>query len=296
MMRVSTGMQYLNMDRSIQKGVERLTESQRRVVTGRRLDLPSDDPAGAVQALSLRNVISRDQQYQRNIGEAKLFLQSTETALGDIQHILRETREIVLRGANDGGDNDSRQALIDQVERMMQRLYQIGNAKVDDDRYLFSGQLVTTQPFTLNLDVLTYQGDSNLMMANIAPNQQIAMNLAPGSRIVDLYERLKQIKTHLLSGDLTRLSSEDLREIENFQSEFLRYRGEVGTRLQEVNQRQTMYELRHEQHSEMLANIEEVDIAGAISQLRQSEIAYQAALQTTARLQGLNLFGFLSGG
>lgn len=296
MMRVSTGMQYLNMDRSIQRGIERLTESQRRVVTGRRLDLPSDDPAGAVQALSLRNVISRDRQYQRNMGEAKLFLQSTETALGDIQQILRETREVVLRGANDGSDNDSRQALIDQVERMMERLYQIGNTKVDDDRYLFAGQLVTTQPFTRNLDVLTYQGDGNLMMVNIATNQQVAMNLAPGTRIVDLYERLKQIKAHLLSGDLARLSSEDLREIENFQSEFLHYRGEVGTRLQEINQRQTMYELRHEQHSEILANIEEVDIAEAISQLRQSEIAYQAALQTTARLQGLNLFGFLSGG
>jgi flagellar hook-associated protein 3 FlgL len=285
-------MQYLNMERSIQRGVERLTEDQRRVVTGRRLDLPSDDPAGVVQALSLRNVLSRDQQYQRNVREAKQFLQSTEASLGDIQQILRETREIVVRGANDGGDHDSRQALIDQLERMMQRLYQIGNTKVDDERYLFAGQLLTTQPFTLNGDVLTYNGDGNALVANIATNQQIQMNLTPGTRIVDLYDRLKQIKINLLSSDLTRLSNEDLREIENFQSEFLRYRGEIGTRLQELDQRQTMYELRHEQHSEMLANIEEVDIAGAISQLRQSEIAYQAALQTTARLQGLNLFEF----
>lgn len=295
-MRVSTQMQYLNMERSIHRGIERLTEDQRRVVTGRRLDLPSDDPAGAVQALSLRNVISRDRQYERNIREVRSFLQSTETALGDIQQILRETRETVIRGANDRGDNDGRQALIDQIDRMMQRLHLIGNTKVDDDRYLFSGQLVNTQPFTLNGDVLTYNGDNNPLMASIATNQQVQMNLTPGTRIVDLYERLKQIKADLFASDLTRLSNEDLQAIENFQGEFLRLRGEVGTRLQEINHRQTMYELRHEHHSEMLANIEEVDIAEAISQLRQSEIAYQAALQTTARLQGLNLFEFLSGG
>jgi len=296
MMRVSTQMQYLNMERSIHRGIERLTESQRRVVSGRRLDSPSDDPAGAVQALSLRNIISRDRQYQRNIREVKSFLQSTETALSDIQQILRETRETVIRGANDRGDSDGRQALIDQIDRMMQRLHLIGNTKVDEDRYLFSGQLVNTQPFTLNGDVLTYNGDNNPLMVSIATNQQIQMNITPGSRIVDLYERLKQIKANLLSADLTRLSNEDLQAIEDFQSEFLRYRGEVGTRLQELNQRHTMYELRHEQHSEMLANIEEVDIAEAVSRLRQSEIAYQAALQTTARLQGLNLFEFLIGG
>lgn len=295
-MRVSTQMQYLNMERSIQKGVERLTENQRRVVTGRRLDLPSDDPAGAMQALSLRNVLSRDQQYQRNIREAKLFLRSTETSLGDIQQILRETRAIVMRGANDGSDSDSRRALIDQVERLMQRLVQISNTKVDDGRYLFAGQLLTTQPFTLSGDMLTYNGDGNALVANISTNQQIQMNLTPATQIVALHDRLKQIKMNLLSGDLTRLSNEDLRAIENFQSEFLHYRGEIGIRLQELDQRQTLFELRHEQLSEMLANIEEVDIAGAISQLRQSEIAYQAALQTTARLQGLNLFEFLSGG
>jgi flagellar hook-associated protein 3 len=267
----------------------------KRVATGRRVEQPSDDPVGSVHALALRGQLQQIDQYGRNIREARMFLQATEQAFADIGDILHRTRQIVTQGANDTNDANAREALIQEIREIKRRLLQIGNQRPDGERYLFSGQTVHTAPIDVVGGVASYVGDGNPLLVNIAADRVIAMNFS-GARIADLHNKLNDIETNLLSGDSAQLSMVDLNDIEQFQSEFHRYRGEVGVRMRELENYERLHMSRRDQLSGNLATIEEIDLAEAISQLKQSELRYQASLQVFTRIQSVNLFDFLRGG
>jgi flagellar hook-associated protein 3 FlgL len=252
-------------------------------------------PVGSVHALALREQVQQIDQYGRNIREARMFLQATEQAFADIGEILHRTRQIVTQGANDTNDANAREALIQEIRELKRRLLQIGNQRPDGERYLFSGQTVHTAPIDVVGGVASYVGDGNPLLVNIAADRVIAMNFS-GARIADLHNKLNDIENNLLSGNSAQLSMVDLNDIEQFQSEFHRYRGEVGVRLRELDNYERLHQSRRDQLSGNLANIEEIDLAEAISQLKQSELRYQASLQVFTRIQSVNLFDFLRGG
>jgi len=294
-MRISTYWQFRRMERAIEQSVGLMTLWQKRVATGRRIEQPSDDPVGSVHALALREQVQQIDQYGRNIREARMFLQATEQAFADIGEILHRTRQIVTQGANDTNDANAREALIQEIRELKRRLLQIGNQRPDGERYLFSGQTVHTAPIDVVGGVASYVGDGNPLLVNIAADRVIAMNFS-GARIADLHNKLNDIETNLLSGDSAQLSMVDLNDIEQFQSEFHRYRGEVGVRMRELDNYERLHMSRRDQLTGNLANIEEIDLAEAISQLKQSELRYQASLQVFTRIQSVNLFDFLRGG
>jgi len=294
-MRISTYWQFRRMERATEQSVGQMALWQKRVATGRRIEQPSDDPVGSVHALALRGQLQQIDQYGRNIREARMLLQATEQAFADIGEILHRTRQIVTQGANDTNDANAREALIQEIRELKRRLLQIGNQRPDGERYLFSGQTVHTAPIDVVGGVASYVGDGNPLLVNIAADRVIAMNFS-GARIADLYNKLNDIENNLLSGNSAQLSMVDLNDIEQFQSEFHRYRGEVGVRLRELDNYERLHLSRRDQLSGNLANIEEIDLAEAISQLKQSELRYQASLQVFTRIQSVNLFDFLRGG
>ena len=294
-MRISTYWQFRRMERATEQSVGQMALWQKRVATGRRIEQPSDDPVGSVHALALREQVQQIDQYGRNIREARMFLQATEQAFADIGEILHRTRQIVTQGANDTNDANAREALIQEIRELKRRLLQIGNQRPDGERYLFSGQTVHTAPIDVVGGVASYVGDGNPLLVNIAADRVIAMNFS-GARIADLHNKLNDIENNLLSGNSAQLSMVDLNDIEQFQSEFHRYRGEVGVRLRELDNYERLHMSRRDQISGNLATIEEIDLAEAISQLKQSELRYQASLQVFTRIQSVNLFDFLRGG
>ena len=294
-MRISTYWQFHRMERATEQSVGQMALWQKRVATGRRVEQPSDDPVGSGHALALREQLQQIDQYGRNIREARMFLQATEQAFADIGEILHRTRQIVTQGANDTNDANAREALIQEIREIKRRLLQIGNQRPDGERYLFSGQTVHTAPIDVVGGVASYVGDGNPLLVNIAADRVIAMNFS-GARIADLHNKLNDIENNLLSGNSAQLSMVDLNDIEQFQSEFHRYRGEVGVRLRELDNYERLHMSRRDQISGNLATIEEIDLAEAISQLKQSELRYQASLQVFTRIQSVNLFDFLRGG
>jgi len=107
-MRIST-------NQFIQQGLSQILTQQRRVAdtqeqlaTGRRVVNPSDDPAAATRALSLRESISTLQQYNDNIDLANSRLQIEETALISAGDLLQRARELAIQANNATQTNETR--------------------------------------------------------------------------------------------------------------------------------------------------------------------------------------------
>jgi len=294
-MRISTYWQFRQMERVAEQSIERMSLWQRRTATGKRLEQPSDDPVGTVYALLLRAQVAQIDQYGRNIREARLFLQATEQAFADIGELLHRTRQVITQGANDTNDANAREALAREIREIRNRLLQIANQRPDGERHLFSGQATHRPPLVVAGGMATYDGDNNPILVNIAPDRVLAINFS-GARLADLYNKLTEVENHLLTNNSLALSMDDLRDIEQYQQEFHRYRGEVGVRLREIAAYEQIHLTRRDQLTGNLADIEEIDLAEAISKLKQAELSYQASLQIFARVQNANLFDFLRGG
>ena len=69
---------------NIQNRLNSLNTVNQQIGTGKRVELPSDDPSGANQIVRIEDVVARNQQYLRNIDEAISVQGMAESAMGQV--------------------------------------------------------------------------------------------------------------------------------------------------------------------------------------------------------------------
>src|SRR5690349_13849531 len=100
-MRVTSRMIMDSTLRNIEQNQERIETLQGQITSGSRITKPSDDPIGAARALNLEDSIAQSQQYQRNIDQAKSWLNTTDSTLDAVTQTIQRVRELAVQAAND---------------------------------------------------------------------------------------------------------------------------------------------------------------------------------------------------
>ena len=95
-MRVTNKMMADNTTAQLFKMVEQMAKTQEQIVTGKRINRPSDDPVGISTALAYRKTISSLEQYDENINTAKLHIETSEGVLEMVTDLLLEAKEIAF--------------------------------------------------------------------------------------------------------------------------------------------------------------------------------------------------------
>ncbi|MFW5855834.1 MAG: flagellar hook-associated protein 3, partial [Bacillota bacterium] len=108
-MRITNGVMVDNMMRHLQDNTEKLDKLNQKLSSGKKFQLPSEDPAGATSSMDLEGILSGDDQHLRNINQAKNWLQSSEDALANGSKLLHRGRELAVKGANDSLSKTDRQ-------------------------------------------------------------------------------------------------------------------------------------------------------------------------------------------
>ena len=79
----------------------RAAEAERAVSSGRRIDQPSDDPAGATQILRHQARLRRIEQYSRNNSTARLWINGADGALQAAATGLGRAKTLAVQAGND---------------------------------------------------------------------------------------------------------------------------------------------------------------------------------------------------
>ncbi|UCD56536.1 MAG: flagellar hook-associated protein FlgL [Candidatus Hydrogenedentota bacterium] len=177
--RISNPIIVNNAQRHLQTSLRRLQNTQDIVATGFRIRRPSDDPLGAATALRLRAQIIEIRRFVTNVDRAESFVTETEGALGTINQILIDLREITVAGASDPGTPASRAAAAQEVDAIIEQLVQTANSDFGR-RYIFAGHETRTAPFLRAGDRVEYRGDGGLIFEEIGPGNVIPINI-PGN-------------------------------------------------------------------------------------------------------------------
>ncbi len=142
--------------------------------TGRRINTLSDDASVISQLFYLRSEVKANEQYQRNITAAQLFLNYSASRVTLATDVLERIRGIALQGGDAGTSTDQREQLLNMIDEMKDELLDYANARYEG-RYIFSGTATTTQPF--QNDPVTFEGNSSDMVIQASQETQITANL-----------------------------------------------------------------------------------------------------------------------
>jgi flagellar hook-associated protein 3 FlgL len=190
-LRITQGHLYAVALNDIRNGLGRYTALQHEVATGRRVNLPSDDPAAALRIIPLTNDIRNLDQFSSNVSMARETLDAGASSLEDGSSLMQRIREITVQAANGTLNTDDRHNLGIEVDQLLNQLISIGNSK-RGDRYLFGGTASNTAPFTLvssgNSSRVVYNGNHQSLTVEVAPGLQTALNL-PGDSIFQKHSR-----------------------------------------------------------------------------------------------------------
>ncbi len=295
MNRISTNYQYSSYSQNIANTQQRYMQVQNQIGSGKRIQNPSDDPVGVASSVTMRSLKSAAERYQNNLKVGEGVLKFSEEALSESSTLFRRAYQLAVSGANAATDQTGREGMVREITEMQRRLVAVANSRGPSNNYLFAGQMVDTQPFTQNSTDITFNGDTNPIIVQTSPSETMQVNVNAGQMFVDAYATLESLKNNLQSGNAGAISGIDIAALQNVMHQLDVERGGIGAKLQQVQTLQTDYQRRIDEFSKNISEVEDVDMASAITEYHLAETAYTAALNVASQGFRLSLMDFIRG-
>jgi flagellar hook-associated protein 3 FlgL len=181
MVRVTSNMMTSRVLENIQRASGSMYMVQNALTTGRKFSRVQDDPIAYIKALDLRRELSENRQFQDNLSLSKTTLDLTESTLASINEQLQSARHLALQGSNGAISNDSRGAVADEIEQILDSVIELANSNFDG-RYIFSGEKTLNASFKTITGAdgtvgVIYAGDTGDRIIEIGSSQTMAIGL-----------------------------------------------------------------------------------------------------------------------
>jgi flagellar hook-associated protein 3 FlgL len=290
--RVTQSMMTQRSLGSLQNSLSRLSEIQEQLSTGRILNRPSDSPSDTTASMRMRSALSDQQQYARNAQDGLGWLGQIDTTLQGVNSQLRRARDLALQGANAATGQDARDALATEVDQIREGMIASANTTYLG-RPVFGG--VTDQRTAYNPDG-TYAGVPGAVTRTIGDGVPVDVQVDGqdvfGVDGASVFDDLAALSAALRAGDDAAIGdgidalNADMNRVQSTISD-------VGTRYNRVEQAAQAAKDAEITLSTRLAEVENTDLPKAMVELQMQEVAYQAALASTARVLQPSLVDFL---
>ncbi len=107
---------------NVQLSAFRMQKLQEQIATGKKINRPSDDPAGARRVLSLRSEDLKLEQYSRNIVTSIQSLDFSSSALNAIADYLQRIQELTIQGVNGSTDQAGRDSIAAEMNGILEQI------------------------------------------------------------------------------------------------------------------------------------------------------------------------------
>ena len=174
--RVPDNLMYQKGQMSLDRARSNLIRNQEKAVTGKNVNRPSDDPVAAMQISQLNATMNRDHTIASNLDVATNLLSVTDTSLGELTDVLSRAKELAIQmSSTTNQPEDARLSVRQEVEQLLLRAVQIGNARLGD-RYIFAGYQTDRPPFD---EQGNYFGDAGVYEIETDRGSKVSINV-PG--------------------------------------------------------------------------------------------------------------------
>jgi len=282
----------------------RLNEISRDISSGKQLRQPHDDPKNIGLALKYRTMQSETDQYINNANYSFQWLTTVEQELRGVSDELTHAKEVATRAANGTSGTLERRQLAADIEETIKTVVSHANARYDD-KYIFSKTQTQTQSIQASdadgdgyLDTFTTVEDLGLPTDNMAKEVGKGIYEDMGYSAKDVFvsnnvmKSLTDLRDALLADNQTNINA-SLDEINAASASLRGTQSAVGEKASRLQDRIGVLQNMKTQLQGMSSDLEDTDMAKAISQLNNWQTIYQASLQATAQISKLSLVNFI---
>ncbi len=267
--------------------------------TGRRVNLPSDDPTAFAADIENQAQQSSNDQYLKNTTSIESQLQTADSALSSVVSSLNQAISLGTQGGNGTLTATQQQALGAQVQSILNQMVQLGNTSYQGT-YLFAGTATTTPPFAVDSSQpsgVTYNGNSGVNSVQIADGRSIETNV-PGSQIFlgsggNVMQSLQQLATALNSGDTTGIVSATA-AVNSSLNYVSQQREFYGSAVDELNSNQSLLQQEQVNLQSQDTALVGADMASVATDLTQATTTHDAALAALAKVIPTSLLDYLN--
>ncbi|HEX3032837.1 MAG TPA: flagellar hook-associated protein FlgL [Bacillota bacterium] len=292
-MRITNSMMINTFNRNLGRNLREMNKINEQLSSGLRINRPSDDPTGITYALRLHTNITENQQYQKNVSDARSWMETTDTALNEAGLGLQRARELAVQGANGTNDLEAMKALAKEIGQIRQHIEGVSNTEIGG-RYIFSGTMTNVPAFAAG----TYQGNSQDLKYEIGPGITLPINV-PGDQVFadipgadSVFKALTDLENQLNTGQYGLVSGQ-IKQLDKWISQNLSTRAEIGARLNRLELTENRLVNSNLNLNSLLDKTENVDETEAITQLKMQETTYNTSLAVGARIIQPTLMDFL---
>lgn len=330
-MRVTNNMTVQTVISNIQRNTEKLDVTNKKLSTGKRINIPEDDPTGTIKAMAFRSDIEEIEQYISNVESADSMLETTDVALGQVNDVLQRFRELAVKGANGTFEQSALDAIGDEMSQLLDEVVGIANSKVGN-KFIFGGYETVEKPFTsytgstdsgvggngpdlthsdgtvrtgINAERVTkvaYNGDDGRIQIEIDENVRTTFNVSGQEIFVDgenIFDTMTEIRDSIYKGEITDVDGdgksieEGIEALQSAIDKTIRYRAEVGAKMHRMEGQERKLTDQKLNITDLLSKIEDTDVTEAIMDLKIQESVQRMSLSVGARVIQPTLLDFL---
>jgi len=232
----------------------------------------------------------------RNLNMGKSWLDAAESALTLTQGFIAETKALCVQMATGTTSEGARSSAAVSVQNTFEEIVSLANTSVGG-RYIFSGSKTDTAAFSQSG---TYNGDNNVFTIKIGKDATVEVG-SDGAAVFqpsgagtddDVFNTLSNLKSALENNNINGIG-DAMDKLEGHLEQFSNKISDIGSKAIRMEMKEKIFQDLNITVTERLSRLEDADITEAIIELKEKEVAYQAALASSAKVMKLSLVDYI---
>ncbi|WP_328291752.1 flagellar hook-associated protein FlgL [Kineococcus sp. NBC_00420] len=289
----------MNSLTNLQANQNRTAKLQEQITSGSSLQKGSDDSVRAAAALRLNDQIALNADYGSNLDDARNVMDSQEQALNSTVDRLQRVRDLAVGAVNGTLDANARGGIAAEILAIKDTI--LGNSNTNyAGRAVFGG--TTDNPVAYASATAPATGyvtndDGGTVTRTISAGVTMAVNTSGktvyGDATSNVFDELDKLAADIKAGTYGATSTVNLTTIDSRISLATNAMATIGAKQNQVDHAEDVNTSQLQYFTAQLNDVQGVDPAKAYLEFTQQNVAYQAALQVTAKTVQTSLMDFL---
>jgi flagellar hook-associated protein 3 FlgL len=288
---------------------------QGEVSTGLAVQSSSDNPTAMSETLQDLAKEAAQSQYSSNITTLQSRANTISSTLSSLQTIVSKAGEVATSAVSSTTTSSDLTNYADEINSLINEV--VGAANTKDPatgQYLFGGTNSGTAPYSTTTDsngdvtAVTYNGNNTTNSAQISDNATLSVDI-PGANTTgtgmrglitdsgsgaDLLNHLISLRDDLESGDTTAITNTDAGNVSKDEDNITYQVAHNGVLLNQLTAAATLVSSNTTNLKTMVSNSSGASLVDVATQLTATETAYQAALESSTKIQQLSILNYIS--
>lgn len=307
-MRITTANAFDVSVAQLQRRQQALTLGQEQLTSGKRVRVPSDDPAAAARAERALAAVARSDANQRALESSRHAMTLAESSLGFAGELMQQARELIIGAGNGGLSDSNRGTLAEALRGLRTDLLAVANRSDGAGRYLFGGQGSDGPPLLDTATGVVYAGTPGEQQAAAGEPAPLSVDgyaawlstpdpATPGAQ-TSVFAALDTLINGLLvpgqtSAAMAPIVSTGLAALDATAGTLSTWRARTGEALNRLDGTESRLSQSKLDAQSDRSSAEDLDLVAAISDVRSQQTGYDAALQMYSMVQRMSLFDYL---